>query len=30
MMLGRAGLHERLAPVLSKIAPHLTSEQLAS
>jgi putative hydrolase of the HAD superfamily len=30
VMLGRAGLHERLAPVLSKIAPHITSEQLVA
>jgi len=27
--LGRADLHERLAPVLAKIAPHLTSDVLA-
>jgi putative hydrolase of the HAD superfamily len=27
---GRAGLHERLAPVLAKIAPDLTSESLAA
>jgi putative hydrolase of the HAD superfamily len=26
---GRAGLHERLAPVLADIAPHLTSQRLA-
>jgi putative hydrolase of the HAD superfamily len=30
VVLGRAGLHERLAPVLAKIAPRLTSEQLAA
>jgi putative hydrolase of the HAD superfamily len=30
VVLGRAGLHERLAPVLAKIAPHLTSEELAA
>ena len=29
VMLGRADLHERLAPVLRKIAPHLTSKDLA-
>jgi putative hydrolase of the HAD superfamily len=28
--LGRAGLHERLGPVLARIAPHLTSQQLAA
>jgi putative hydrolase of the HAD superfamily len=28
--LGRAGLHERLGSVLEKIAPHLTSRQLAA
>jgi putative hydrolase of the HAD superfamily len=28
--LGKAGLHERLAPVLARIAPHLTSQQLAA
>lgn len=27
--LGRADLHERLAPVLTEIAPHLTSDALA-
>lgn len=30
VVMGRAGLHERLAPVLAKIAPHLTSQQLAA
>jgi putative hydrolase of the HAD superfamily len=30
VVLGRAGLHERLAPVLAEIAPHLTSERLAA
>ena len=30
VVLGRAGLHERLAAVLAKIAPHLTSEQLVA
>jgi len=30
VVMGRAGLHERLAPVLAKIAPHLTSERLAT
>ena len=30
VVMGRAGLHERLAPVLARIAPHLTSEQLAA
>lgn len=30
VVLGRAGLHERLAPVLRRIAPHLTSQQLAA
>jgi len=30
VVMGRAGLHERLAPVLAKIAPHLTSERLAA
>jgi putative hydrolase of the HAD superfamily len=28
--LGKAGLHERLALVLARIAPHLTSQQLAA
>jgi putative hydrolase of the HAD superfamily len=28
--LGKAGLHERLGPVLARIAPHLTSQQLAA
>jgi putative hydrolase of the HAD superfamily len=28
--MGRAGLHERLAPVLARIAPHLTSERLVA
>ena len=28
--LGRAGLHERLAPVLAEIAPHLTSADLVA
>ena len=30
IVLGRAGLHERLAPVLAQIAPHLSSEALAA
>ncbi len=30
IVLGQAGLHERLAPVLARIAPHLTSQQLAA
>lgn len=30
IVLGRAGLHERLGPVLAEIAPHLTSQQLAA
>ena len=30
VVLGRAGLHERLAPVLAKHAPHLTSAELAA
>lgn len=30
VVLGRAELHERLAPVLAQIAPHLSSEQLAA
>lgn len=30
IVLGRAGLHERLAPTLARIAPHLTSQQLAA
>ena len=30
VVMGRAGLHERLAPVLAKIAPHLTSQRLAA
>ena len=30
VVMGRAGLHERLAPVLANVAPHLTSEQLAA
>lgn len=30
LMLGRARLHDRLAPVLAEIAPHLTSERLAT
>ena len=30
IVLGRAGLHERLGPVLAKIAPHLTSERLVA
>ena len=28
VVLGRADLHERLAPVLARIAPHVTSQQL--
>jgi putative hydrolase of the HAD superfamily len=28
--MGRAGLHERLTPVLARIAPHLSSERLAA
>ena len=30
IVLGRAGLHERLTPVLARIAPHLTSERLVA
>ena len=30
IVLGRAGLHERLAPMLAQHAPHLTSRQLAA
>jgi putative hydrolase of the HAD superfamily len=30
IIMGRAGLHERLAPVLAEIAPHLSSETLAA
>jgi putative hydrolase of the HAD superfamily len=30
VVLGRAGLHERLAPVLAEHAPHLSSQQLAA
>jgi putative hydrolase of the HAD superfamily len=30
VVLGRAGLHERLAPVLAEHAPHLTSQALAA
>ena len=30
IVLGRAGLHARLGPVLAEIAPHLTSEQLTA
>ena len=30
IVLGRAGLHERLAPVLAEIAPHLTSDRLTA
>ncbi len=30
IVMGQAGLHERLAPVLAKIAPHLTSQELAA
>jgi putative hydrolase of the HAD superfamily len=30
VVMGRAGLHERLAPVLASIAPQLTSERLAA
>ena len=30
VVMGRASLHERLAPVLAQIAPHLTSERLAA
>lgn len=29
VMVGRAGLHERLGPVLAQIAPHLSSRALA-
>lgn len=29
VVLGRAGLHERLGPVLAEIAPHLTSRAVA-
>ena len=30
IVLGRAGLHARLAPVLEEIAPHLTSQRLTA
>ena len=30
VVLGRADLHERLGPVLAEIAPHLTSQQVAT
>lgn len=30
VVLGRVGLHERLAPVLAEHAPHLSSQQLAA
>ncbi|HEY8005007.1 MAG TPA: HAD-IA family hydrolase [Phenylobacterium sp.] len=30
VVLGRAGLHDRLAAALSEIAPHITSRQLAA
>jgi putative hydrolase of the HAD superfamily len=30
IVLGRAGLHERLAPVLARIAPGVSSQQLAA
>lgn len=30
IVLGKAALHDRLAPVLAQIAPHLTSEMLAA
>lgn len=30
VVMGRAGLHERLAPVLAEHAPHLTSEALCA
>jgi len=30
VVLGRAGLHERLAPVLAEYAPHLTSQALVA
>jgi len=30
IVLGRAGLHERLAPVLAEIAPHLSSARLCA
>jgi putative hydrolase of the HAD superfamily len=30
VVMGRAGLHERLSPVLARIAPHLSSERLAA
>ena len=30
VVMGRAGLHERLAPVLTRIAPGVTSERLAA
>jgi len=30
VVLGRAGLHERLGPVLAEVAPHLTSAELAA
>lgn len=29
VVMGRAGLHDRLAPVLARIAPHLSSQRLA-
>jgi putative hydrolase of the HAD superfamily len=30
VVMGRVGLHERLAPVLARVAPHLSSERLAA
>jgi putative hydrolase of the HAD superfamily len=30
VVLGKAGLHQRLGPVLARFAPHLTSHQLAA
>jgi putative hydrolase of the HAD superfamily len=30
VVMGRAGLHERLSPVLARIAPHLSSERLTA
>lgn len=30
VVMGRAGLHARLAPVLARIAPHLSSQQLVA
>ena len=30
VVTGKAGLHERLGPVLARLAPHLTSQELAA